>query len=205
VTCPKCNAETFSDSVQCCRKCGSSFLRRPRAELIPPVPAERVQTGLGLCGATSLGLNNPGREGNRAEKPIEAQWTKIEKVSFGRALFSRVSEHLVKPSARSASDEFPVDGDARASAPLQDRHPPGGGIVVVNLAQVVTCDCAVCGGGFATTPVGERLLLANVTETVCYLFCASCGDQIMSHVQSQEAAKRYAWVWAIPLGRQESA
>ena len=58
-------------------------------------------------------------------------------------------------------------------------------MLVVNLAQVVTCDCAVCGDGCLTKPVGERLLLANVTETVCYLFCASCGDNIVSYVQSQ--------------------
>lgn len=67
------------------------------------------------------------------------------------------------------------------------------------------CDFAVCGGGFVSTAAGERLILASVTEAACYLVCANCGDQIMSHVHSDEAAKRYVLDWAIPLKKQRNA
>jgi len=148
----------------------------------------------------ALGSSNPG---DTVEKPIETQWTKIEKVSFGRALFSRITQHLAKPSAPRASDQSAVDGKSRESVAPQDGHPPGGRILVVNLAQAVKRDCAVCGRGFASTSVGERLLLANLTATDCYLLCANCGDRIMSHLESEEAAKRYEWDWAIPLRGEE--
>ena len=74
---------------------------------------------------------------------------------------------------------------------------------MVNLAQAVKCDCAACGSGFASSPMGERLLLAKVTAADYYLYCANCGDTIISHVQSEEAARRYAGDWAIPLRSQE--
>jgi hypothetical protein len=130
---------------------------------------------------------------------------KVEKVSFRRVLFSHISEYFSKPSLKESSKESTVDGTSHEAAPgqPQDGHPSGGRVLVVNLAQAVKCDCAVCGNGFASSPAGERLLLANVTAAECYLFCASCGDIIISHVQSEEAAKRYAWDWAIPLRRQE--
>jgi hypothetical protein len=200
VICPKCNAETVSDSAEYCPNCGNSFLRRPRAELVPPLPTERVQPNSVLFGTASRRVNDVIPEANStAEKPIEAQWTRIEKVSFRRALISRVSEHLAKPSARRSSDESAVDRAPSESAPPRDDHRPVVRVLVVNRAQAVSRDCAVCGDGFASTPAGERLLLANVKETVCYLLCATCGDQIMSRAQSEEAAKRYVWDWAIPL------
>jgi hypothetical protein len=203
VICPKCNAETVSDSAESCPNCGNSLLRRPRAELVPPLPGERVQPDSVLFGTASRGFNDAAPEpGNTAEKPIEAHWTKIEKVSFGRAILSRVSEHLARPSARRSSDESAVDRAPSESAPPRDDHRPVGRVLVVNRARAVAGDCAVCGGGFVSAPAGERLLLANVTETVCYLFCATCGDQIMSRAQSEEAAKRYVWDWAIPLRRE---
>ena len=201
--CPKCNAETISDSAEYCPTCGRSFLRRPRAELVPPLPTERIQPSSVISGTASRGFNDSvAGADNTAEKPIEPQWTKIAKVSFTRALLSRVSGHQAKPSARRPLDESAVDRAPSESAPPRDDHRPVGRVLVVNLAQAVTGDCAVCGGGFVSAPAGERLLLANVTETVCYLLCATCGDQIMSRAQSDEAAKRYVWDWVIPLRRE---
>ena len=202
MTCPKCNAETLSDSAQYCTKCGTSLLRRPRAELVPSLQADRIQPGCLSHAASPIFNNSEADAGNPAEKVIETQWTKIEKVPLARALFARISEHLPKPPIRSPSKESAVDGELHGSEPRQDPHPAGGRILFVNRAQVVTRDCAACGGGLASTPAGERLLLADVTETVCYLFCANCGDQILSHVQSGEAGKHYVWDWAIPLRKE---
>jgi hypothetical protein len=205
VNCPKCNSETFSDLTRYCSKCGRSLLRRPRAELVSPVRADRFQPSCGLAGSESLRFSNSGADArNTAEIVIETQWIRSEKVSFAWALFARLSEHFAKPTEQSSPEESAVENPSSASEPLQDRHPPDRRILVVNRAQVVMSDCAVCGDGFASTSVGERLFVAKVTEAVCYLFCANCGDQIISHVQSQEAAKHYGWDWAIPLRNEEA-
>jgi hypothetical protein len=142
---------------------------------------------------------------NEAEKPIEVQWTKVEKVPFRRVLFSHISEYFAKPSLKEASNGSFVDGTSHEPSSGQPQHgrPSGGRVLIVNLAEAVKSGCAVCGGGLASSPAGERLLLANVTGADPYFFCASCGDIIISHVQSQEAAKHYAWDWAIPLRKQE--
>ena len=202
MTCPKCSAETLSDSARYCTKCGTSLLRLSRAELVPPLQAEQG----GLSDSASQAFNNSDAEaGNTAEKVVETQWTKIEKAPLAGPLFARISEHLPKPPIRSSPKESVVDGESRGPESPQDRHATGGRILVVNRAQVVTRDCAVCGGGFASTSVGERILLADVTETVCYLLCANCGDQIMSHVQSSEVSKHYVWDWAVPLRKEEAS
>ena len=262
VTCPKCTTKTLSGSAQSCPNCGEPFVKRPRVEVVPSLPAEGVSAAAGLSPSESRIFDSPVLDADRTlEKAIEAQWTRIEKVSRSRIFLSRISRHLAKPSAGRSSNppgvaaseprqeklhhangpaeeigdgksSVSVNGAALAAAaePHQEKshdlnglaeelghagssvptsiapqesHPPGGTILVVNLAQVVTCDCAICGGGFASTPTGARLLLAKVAEMASYPICANCGGRIMSHVHSDEAAKRYEWDWAIPLRRGE--
>ncbi len=202
MTCPNCNAERLSDSAQFCSNCGRSLLRRPRAELVPPVRAERFQSRWSLAGSGLLRFSSSAADAGKAgEMVIETQWTRIEKVSFARALFARLSEHLAKSSAALSPEEAALESASRGPEPPPDRYLPSARILIVNRAQVVTSDCTVCGGGFAATPMGERLLLADVKETLCYLLCANCGDQIVSHVKSLEAAQHYTWDWAIPVRR----
>jgi hypothetical protein len=188
---------------------------------------------LGLFGAASAGFNHPevvDSDGTPPAEVVEAEWTRIEKSSLRRAVFSRVSEQLAKPAAHLLRHKPAVNGKSHkteashepeapheprpprepeapretkaseiASAQPIEEHRSGGMILIVNRAESVMRDCAVCGGGLASTPDGERLLLANVTETDSYLICAKCGDQIMAHVHAGEAAERYAWDWAIRL------
>jgi predicted RNA-binding Zn-ribbon protein involved in translation (DUF1610 family) len=222
VTCPSCNGEIFSDSAQSCPDCGRPFLKRPRVELVPSLPAERVEAGLGLFGAASAGFNHSEVVDSDRTPPaevVEAEWTRIEKSSLRRAVFSRVSEQLAKPAAHLSWRKPTVNGTSHATGashePLASREPEtpeisstpaiephrsnGRMILLVNRAESVMRDCAVCGGGLTSTLGGERLLLANVTETVSYLLCAKCGEKIMAHVHSSEVAERYAWDWAIPL------
>jgi hypothetical protein len=176
---------------------------------------------LGLFGAASAGFNHPevvNSDGTPPAEVVEAEWTRIEKSSLRRAVFSRVSEQLAKPAAHLLRHKPAVNGKSHkteashepepphetkaseiASAQPIEEHRSGGMILIVNRAESVMRDCAVCGGGLASTPQGERLLLANVTDTASYLICAKCGDSIMAHVHAGEAAERYAWDWAIPL------
>ena len=77
--------------------------------------------------------------------------------------------------------------------------------LVVNRVEVLTGNCNACGQGFASTPLGERALVAMVHGTERpFFFCASCGDNIMGRIQSEEARKNYVWDWMVPL-KQESA
>jgi hypothetical protein len=204
VTCPNCAEETFAQSSQSCPNCGASFLRRPRAELVPPLPPEGVRPVLGPFVFDSMGSDNPS---DTVEQPIETQWTKLEKVSLGRALFSRISGRFGRSRILRSSDQSAVVRKSHEPISPQnsprDDHPVDGRILVVNLAQAVKRDCAACGGRFASSIAGERLLLAKVTATACYLLCANCGDHVMSQLKSEEAAKRYEWDWAIPLRGEE--
>jgi hypothetical protein len=72
--------------------------------------------------------------------------------------------------------------------------------LVVNRVEVLTRNCNTCGNGFASTPLGERALIAAVPGSERPLFfCASCGDNIMSRIQSDEPRKHYVWDWVVPL------
>jgi hypothetical protein len=72
--------------------------------------------------------------------------------------------------------------------------------LVINRVEVLTSKCGACGEGFAPNPVGERVLIAAVSGTERPLFfCASCGDNIMGRIQSDEPKKHYLWDWAVPL------
>ncbi len=61
--------------------------------------------------------------------------------------------------------------------------------------------CGICGSGFTADPAGDRTLVLNVSGSQRpYYFCRECGDNITRRVQSNDARKRYAWYWAMPLG-----
>lgn len=72
--------------------------------------------------------------------------------------------------------------------------------LVVNRVEVLTRNCNACGHGFATTPQGEKALIATVPGSERPLFfCSSCGDNIMGRIQSEEPRKHYVWDWIVPL------
>src|SRR5579872_1374069 len=71
--------------------------------------------------------------------------------------------------------------------------------LVINCAEILQSDCASCGERFASTMSGEKLLVVNVTEAEPLHFCAKCGENIMTRVQSDTVRERYSWDWAIPL------
>jgi len=60
--------------------------------------------------------------------------------------------------------------------------------------------CGICGSEFTADPAGDRTLVLNVSAARRpYYFCRECGDNITRRVQSNDARKRYAWYWAMPL------
>ena len=72
--------------------------------------------------------------------------------------------------------------------------------LIVNRAQVVSDGCGACGREFAAVPTGERTLSAAVGQNnSTYMFCAQCGDSIMSRVLADSAKPHYSWDWAVPL------
>ena len=72
--------------------------------------------------------------------------------------------------------------------------------LIVNRAEVVTDGCTACGQNFASDPMGQRALSASVLpEDKTYVFCANCGDSIMSHLQADAVRGRYTWDWAVLL------
>lgn len=72
--------------------------------------------------------------------------------------------------------------------------------LIVNRAEVVSEGCSACGQGFASDPPGERALGATVApDNGMYMFCAGCGEAIMSHLQADAVRQNYAWDWTMPL------
>ncbi len=60
--------------------------------------------------------------------------------------------------------------------------------------------CGICGSEFTADPAGDRTLVLNMSAARRpYYFCRECGDNITRRVQSNDARKRYAWYWAMPL------
>jgi hypothetical protein len=72
--------------------------------------------------------------------------------------------------------------------------------LIVNRAEVVSEGCTACGQGFASEPDGARALSAAVgADNATYMFCAACGESIMSHLQTESVRQHYAWDWTVPL------
>ena len=72
--------------------------------------------------------------------------------------------------------------------------------LIVNRAEVVSDGCTACGQNFAWEPSGARALSASVfPDDKIYVFCATCGDSIMSHLQADAVRTRYIWDWAVLL------
>lgn len=71
--------------------------------------------------------------------------------------------------------------------------------LAINRVEILTRKCSTCGAGFASSPAGEKALVAAVPGIRPYFFCAPCGDNIMSRIQSEEARKHYSWDWVVPL------
>lgn len=74
-------------------------------------------------------------------------------------------------------------------------------VLLVNRVEILPkAGCSACGREFSTNPVGEKaLVLSAGNPASVYFFCSSCGDNIMSHVESEDSRKRYGWDWAVPL------
>ena len=71
--------------------------------------------------------------------------------------------------------------------------------LIVNRAEIVSQGCCACGHDFGTNPTGTRALSAAVgRDNETYVFCASCGDSVMAHVQDA-VLQRYVWDWTVPL------
>lgn len=82
---------------------------------------------------------------------------------------------------------------------MEGEH-PANNYLVVNRVEVLTENCNCCGSGFAPGAGGEKALVAAVASAGRpYFFCASCGDNIMGRIQSEEARKHYVWDWVVPL------
>ena len=74
------------------------------------------------------------------------------------------------------------------------------GFLMVNRAQVLDATCNACGGRFAASAAGDKALTLAVGDKSSLLFfCASCGENIMAHLQSEEVRPHYGWDWAIPI------
>ncbi len=73
--------------------------------------------------------------------------------------------------------------------------------LLVNRVEVLDrAGCSACGRGFSTEPTGEKALVLGVANPDrVFFFCSPCGDNLMGHVESDEARKRYQWDWAVPL------
>ena len=72
--------------------------------------------------------------------------------------------------------------------------------LVVNRAEVASQGCSACGNAFTFEPGGAPALSAAVgANSATYLFCAGCGESIMSHLQIDAARQHYLWDWTIPL------
>lgn len=72
--------------------------------------------------------------------------------------------------------------------------------LMVNQAKVIDATCNACGERFAARASGEKALMLSLGEaSQALFFCDSCGDNIISHLNTEEAVKRYEWDWAIPL------
>jgi hypothetical protein len=79
--------------------------------------------------------------------------------------------------------------------------------LIVNRVEVLTnSSCRACGRGFTSNPMGEKSLVATVADhTHPYYFCGTCGDSLMSRVETEEARKHYIWDWAVPLRDEKQA
>lgn len=72
--------------------------------------------------------------------------------------------------------------------------------LMVNQAKVIDATCNACGERFAAKAGGEKALMLSLGDaSQALFFCNSCGDNIISHLNTEEAVKRYEWDWAIPL------
>ena len=72
--------------------------------------------------------------------------------------------------------------------------------LIVNRAEIVSHGCSACGENLAADAQGARTLSALVEpDNTVYIFCAGCGDSIMSHVTADAARDKYSWDWAVPL------
>jgi len=72
--------------------------------------------------------------------------------------------------------------------------------LLVNRAELISDGCSACGQNFASDPPGARALNASVEpDDRTYVFCGSCGDLIMMHLEADAVRKRYTWDWVVPL------
>lgn len=76
---------------------------------------------------------------------------------------------------------------------------PAKSFLIVNRAQVLAGACSACNGPFASSPTGDKALVLTIGKESRLLFCATCGDNIMSRLLSDEVKDRYGWDWAVPL------
>jgi hypothetical protein len=72
--------------------------------------------------------------------------------------------------------------------------------LIINRVQVLDSTCSACGARFAENAIGDKTLIATVSEGKrTFFFCAPCGDNIMGRVQIEGARGHYGWDWAIPV------
>jgi len=188
MNCPNCNAEIPNDSSLRCDRCGSGLqIRRPRAELVPPIQ-------------TTPRKRSPGIFEFKEFETIDTQWSKLEKFSPARAALSRISHYFTGRAATEPSPARPARASSNSAQKPADARPSSNpAYLVVNHAEIVKTNCACCGEVLAATLPGEKLLVADVIGARPLPFCVNCGDNIVSHARDEATSKHYSWDWAIPL------
>jgi hypothetical protein len=83
---------------------------------------------------------------------------------------------------------------------MEHSKPAGVEHLVVNRAEIVSEGCRACGQNFTWDPAGTRALSVELSPggKTC-VFCAACGDTIMSHLEAEAVRQRYGWDWVLPL------
>ena len=83
----------------------------------------------------------------------------------------------------------------------QDGQQANSHLIVNRVEALLQAYCSACGRDFTPNPMGEKILVLSLGGDGgrTFLFCGTCGDNIMSRVESEDARKRYVWDWAVPL------
>lgn len=73
--------------------------------------------------------------------------------------------------------------------------------LIVNRIEVIRDGCSACGGDFTPNRVtGARALCAVLQPANrIHVFCATCGDSITGHVDTEAVRQHYVWDWILPL------
>ena len=185
MSCPDCGAPGYSPFALWCTKCGAVLrLRRPRVEVVPALPA-RVRR----VDSTNSEPNQ--NEGPSPEVSVASPKTEASSLRPTGAPNPLESDRAEKLSASSPNTSIGEPSRANEGF-LRD-------YLIINRAEIVRMNCAACGGPLIPSIQGKILFAAQIEGVGDCLFCTGCGDNIMSHVASDEPPPPYLWEWAFSL------